>query len=104
MERGSGGEVAARWAARLLIALGGLVLLGLALSRLFYPQIEPLIDRALHSLALAENAFADARMFYSYQFTNVLTLGLVLLGAGIVFWLARRAWQVRGLPCGRSRR
>ncbi len=92
------GEVAAVWATRLLIALGVLVLLGLGLSRVFYAQIEPLIDRLLHSLALAENAFADARMFYSYQFTNVLTLGLILLGAGIVFWLARRKWQVRGVP------
>ena len=37
-------------------------------------------------------------MFYSYEFTNVLTLGLILLGSGIVFWLARRSWQVRGVP------
>ncbi len=77
-----------RWSRRFgwgLILAGGLTLLALLVSRLFYPQIEPLVERIFQSLAGATNAYADARMFYSYQFTNVLTFGLMALGAGVVF-------------------
>jgi O-antigen/teichoic acid export membrane protein len=81
----------ARVFAYALLAGGMLVLGGLLLSRLFYAQVEPLIDRVLKSMALASNAFSDARMFYSYQFTNVLTLVVMLLGAGVVFWWASRS-------------
>jgi O-antigen/teichoic acid export membrane protein len=73
-----------------LAGVGALTLVGLLLSRLFYQQIEPLIDRVFHGLAKAPEAFADARMFYSYQFTNVLIFGVMALGAGAVFWLASR--------------
>ncbi|NPV67233.1 MAG: oligosaccharide flippase family protein [Anaerolineae bacterium] len=83
-----------RWFGWGLTGAGGLTLLGLAGSYGFYPQLEPLIDRALRSLALAENAFADARMFYSYQFTNVLLLGVFLLLAGGMFLLNQRAWAL----------
>ncbi len=82
-----------RWSRRFgwaLIAVGGLALLALLLSRLFYPQIEPVIDRLFQSLAGATNAYADARMFYSYQFTNVLTFGVMTLGAGVVFLLTAK--------------
>ena len=76
-----------RWLAYLLLAVGALTLGGLLLSYVFFGQIEPLVDRVLHSLALADRAFANARMFYSYQFTNVLVLGVMLLGSGAVFWV-----------------
>ena len=66
-------------------------LLALLVSWILYPQIEPLVERVFRSMALATNAFSDARMFYSYQFTNVLTLGVMLLGAGAVFWLSQRS-------------
>ncbi len=65
------------------------VLFGLLLSRIFFGQIEPHIDRALHSLALADTAFADARMFYSYQFRNVLLFGLFLTATGVIFRVSR---------------
>jgi O-antigen/teichoic acid export membrane protein len=71
-----------------LLALGALVLVGLLLSRLFYPQIESLLDSLVQGLAEAPRAFSDARMFYSYQFTNVLILGVMLVGAGGLFVLA----------------
>ena len=93
-----GAERARRWFGRGLAALGGLTLLGLAGSYAFFPQIEPLVERALRSLALADRAFADARMFYSYEFANVLGLGLTLLAAGAVFLLAGREWRIRRLP------
>ncbi len=71
-------------------ALGALTLAGLALSRLLYEQIAPLVDRVFRGMALAENAFADARMFYSYQLVNALILGAMMLGAGLVLWQAGR--------------
>ena len=84
-----------RWFGVGLLAAGALVLLGLLGSYITFPQVEPLIDRALGSLALADHAFADARMFYSYQFTNVLTLGVMLLISGVVFlWPRVRPTQI----------
>jgi O-antigen/teichoic acid export membrane protein len=81
-----------------LSVVGGLTLLGLLLSYLLYPQLEPLVDRLLHSLALADRAFADARMFYSYQFTNILTFGVVALAAGGILAWAGRARPQRSAP------
>ncbi len=73
-----------------LAGTGGGLLAALFASRLLYPHIEPLVDWLFRSLAKAPETFADARMFYSYQFTNLLTLGLFTLGAGVVFlWAAR---------------
>lgn len=84
LERGRARRAARRlgWGA---LAAGLLVLVGLPLSRLFYDQLEPLLQRLIESMALAQNAFADARMFYSYQFPQVLVLGAALAGSGVVF-------------------
>lgn len=71
-----------------LTGIGVIVLVGLGLSRVFYPQVEPLIQRIVESMAKASDVFSDAQMFYSYQFTNVLISGLMTLGAGIIFLLA----------------
>ena len=73
-----------------LLALGVLVMAALLLSRLLYPQIEPVLDALVRGLAEAPRAFSDARMFYSYQFTNALILGVMLVGAGAVFLLTSR--------------
>jgi O-antigen/teichoic acid export membrane protein len=81
------------WARRFgwaLAAVGAGVLAALLLSRLFYAQVEPLIDRIFQSLAGAASAYADARMFYSYQFTNVLTFGVMALASGGLFLWAGR--------------
>ena len=64
---------------------GIVILLGLLVTRVFFAQFEPLFQRIVDNLALAGNAFSSARMFYSYEFVNVLALGLMLLGAGVVF-------------------
>jgi O-antigen/teichoic acid export membrane protein len=69
-----------------LIAIGGVVLAGLVLSRLLYAQVLPLVERAFTALAGAERAFADAAQFYNYQFTNMLVFGAVMLAAGLVVW------------------
>ncbi|RMF77420.1 MAG: hypothetical protein D6737_17745, partial [Chloroflexi bacterium] len=74
-----------------LIAVAILVLGGLVASRIFYTRFEPLIERIFNGMAKAPEAFADTRMFYSYEFRNVLIFGVMLLGAGVVFWLAGRS-------------
>jgi len=91
----------ARWIGYGLSAAGVVVLAGLVFSHLFYAQVEPLVSRVFEGMAQAVNAFPDARAFYSYEFTNVLVLGLMLFGGGVLFLLAtpRRkrlanAWQI----------
>ncbi len=86
------------WAKRFGLILAGtglLTLVGLVLSRVLYPQLEPLVERVLNSMATpdgstAASRFASPQMFYSYQFTNVLMFGLFTLGAGSIFWWATR--------------
>jgi hypothetical protein len=79
---------------RLLIAgtafSGAAIVIFLFLSRLFYAHSEPFIERLFYGLALADTAFADARAFYSYEFPQVLLLGLSLLGSSLILWLAAR--------------
>jgi hypothetical protein len=80
-----------------IVALaGGLVIaVGAWLSRLVYPQIEPLVERLFLGLALATTAFDGARAFYSYQYQQVMLLGLALLGTGVVLWLSQRPFSLR---------
>ena len=78
-----------------LLAGFGLVA-ALALS-LFFPDIViPLAERVMFSLARAPEAFADGRMFYSYEFRNLLILGLFLASSGAVLLLARRSPRLGG--------
>ena len=75
----------------LIAGAGGILLLvGLAGSWWAYGRIQSTIERLFLGLAGAPSAFADATAFYSYSFWQLLTLGLVLLGVGIVFWLSKR--------------
>jgi len=68
----------------------GLVLwIGLWLSRLTFGSIEPLVERAFWSLALAANTFPDHRAFYAYLFPWIQQGALFLLGAGIVLRVSR---------------
>ncbi|VAW31148.1 hypothetical protein MNBD_CHLOROFLEXI01-3602 [hydrothermal vent metagenome] len=67
-----------------------LLLAGLGLSWRFYGRIQPLIERLFLGLAGAPSAFADATAFHSYTFWQLLTMGLLLLGVAIVFWLSKR--------------
>jgi O-antigen/teichoic acid export membrane protein len=69
---------------------GGLVTLtGLTLSRVFFAQIEPLVERAFLSLAGAPSAFPGHRAFYSYEFKWIAIFGLLLTGSGIVLRVSR---------------
>ncbi len=92
-----------------LCAAGVLILVGLLMARVTYAQIEPLIEdyvigtvdpetgTVTGGMALAAGRFADARMFFSYQFPQVLALGLLVMASGVVFWLAghrRGLWHL----------
>ncbi len=89
------------WRRRLGLALTGTGLATLAallVIRLFYPQLEPLAERVFRGLAQADQVFADARMFTSFQFGNLLLFALMTGGAGLILlWAGRnlraRSWQ-----------
>jgi len=84
--------------------LGGLGLLAaLALSLLAKERVAALAERVMQGLALAPEAFADGRMFYSYQFRNVLIFALALAGSGLLLATRRhmrRAGVWAGLAIG----
>lgn len=72
------------------------LVLGLVLSRMFYAQLAPFFESVFLGLARAPEAFPSFRAFYSYQFRNVMALGLTLVASGVVlrvsrcpFWLPR---------------
>lgn len=67
-----------------LAVWGGLLtLFGLAISRVFFDRIEPLVERAFWSLALAPSGFPDHRAFYSYEFRWIALFGLLLAATGM---------------------
>lgn len=85
---------ARRWLAERLIPWGTLALgaglwVGLGASLLFKERVAALAERALWHLALAPSAFADGRMFYSYEARNIAILAGALLLGGIVLTLRR---------------
>jgi len=78
-----------RWLGGGLIALGAAIFGGLLLSRAAYDTFAPLVERLFTGLAKADQAFPDARAFYSYEFWNVLWLAIFVGAAGTVIWLSR---------------
>ncbi len=93
-----------KWLGGGLIALGAAIVGGLLLSRAAYDTVAPLVERLYTGLAKADQAFPDARAFYSYEFWNVLWLGVFVGAAGVVVWLssskARLPRQLGGAPLG----
>jgi len=75
--------------------LAGLGLVAILALSLFLPDtVIPLAERVMLSLARAPEAFADGRMFYSYQFRNLLILGLFCASSGAVLLLARSSLRL----------
>ena len=106
LHRLSGRESAAP--ARLAQLLGALLLLaglalagGIALVHANFARFAPVFDGLVASLAHADRAFADGRMFYSYQLPQVAILALLLALSGVIFlWAARarsRRWTALAL-------
>jgi O-antigen/teichoic acid export membrane protein len=78
---------------------GGLATLaGVVLSRVFFAQIEPLVERVFLSLAGAPGAFDGHRAFYSYEAKWIALFGLLLTGSGIVLRVSRCPLLLRGRP------
>ena len=73
-------------------------LAGLALSWVFFTQIEPLVERVFLSLAKAPAAFLDQRAFYSYEFKWAALFGLLLTATGIVLRVSRCSVHPRRRP------
>ena len=76
----------------LLALIAGLVLLlGVGAIQADFARFEPLLNRLVTELAGADRAFADGRMFFSYQKPQLLTLGaLLLMSGGLFLWAAWR--------------
>lgn len=73
------------------MALAGAGVLGaLATSLLVRDRAAALAERVMFRMARAPEAFADGRMFYSYQARNLLILGLALAAGGALLVLRRR--------------
>ncbi|MCP4536011.1 MAG: oligosaccharide flippase family protein [Chloroflexi bacterium] len=77
---------------------GVTTLVGLILSRVFFAQIELLVERVFLSLAKAPTAFLDHRAFYSYEFKWIALFGLLLTGTGIVLRVSRCPIFIRRRP------
>jgi O-antigen/teichoic acid export membrane protein len=68
----------------------GVVGLVLLVGSRFVPGVViPLAERVMLNLAGAPNAFAGGRMFYSYEFANLLIFGLFLVATGAVLRVSR---------------
>jgi O-antigen/teichoic acid export membrane protein len=93
----------ARWLGWGAIWGGVGVAILLVLSRAFYGQIEGLVERIFFGLALAPNAFPDARAFYSYQARQVLVFAALLACSGIVLRLSLCPIYVPRLRVGGQR-
>jgi len=81
----------------LISALTGLSLIAaLVFIRLNFSSLQSSISNLLDNLALANTAFADARMFFSYEAMWIARLGGLLLVSGVILYLAHRShrlWQ-----------
>lgn len=84
------------------LVMSGLALLaGIALTYVGFEHFEAFFNRIVQDMAKASEAFADGRMFYSYQIPNLLILAVMLLASGAVFWRASagksRRWSFLAL-------
>ncbi len=84
-------RVALTWG---LIALGALVTLALAASWVFRAQTIAFAERIVRSSDLASQVFDSGRMFYAYEFRNILLFAIFVLLAGIAIRVLQSTrWQ-----------
>ena len=69
--------------------LGGLVLIGLVISRLAFTTLRGPLEALFHRMAGADYVFPNVETFYSASFTPVLIFGLFLLASGLALLLTR---------------
>jgi len=82
---------------------GTLALTALVAARVWYDRplagifdIAGLMDRLVADLALANRAFADGRMFFSYEARWVFIFALMLIASGIILRVSRCSIYFRG--------
>ncbi len=76
---------------------GGLVILiALAAVRWGYDRFANFFDQQVQELALANQAFSDGRMFFSYEARWVLIFALLLMASGIALRISRCRIYLRG--------
>ncbi len=78
----------------ILTSLAGIVALAVVASSLFVP--DPYIalgQRIVDGSELAQSAFVDGRMFWSYQAANLVRFGLFALLGGLAIRLLSRRWR-----------
>ena len=68
---------------KIALLAGLLIVGGVLLSLPLKEQFAALSERVMLQLAKAPEAFSDGRMFYSYQFRNMLVFGAALLLSGL---------------------
>lgn len=74
-----------------LSVLGGAAIVIAVLGgRTFFSIVEPAVTWLWHRLALADQAFPNVRVFYSYEGTWVIVLGLALMVSGVALVLLTR--------------
>ncbi|MCC7358185.1 MAG: oligosaccharide flippase family protein [Anaerolineales bacterium] len=86
--------------AGLLVWGGAATLAALAVARLGYDALglDALTKRLVQDLALASRAFADGRMFFSYEARWLAQFAGLAMGTGLVVRLSRWARKWRGQP------
>jgi len=83
------------------LAAGLALNLVLAAIQADFARFEPMMNRLVAAMAGADSAFADGRMFFSYQLPQLFTLGALLVVSGLVFlwaaWSRSRRWAALAL-------
>ena len=74
------------------------LLVALALTRLFYSRLAPLVERVFWGLAKAPEAFPDGAAFYSFEAVQLAIGAVMLISAGGLLILAWRRVRFRGWP------
>ncbi|MFN8446756.1 MAG: oligosaccharide flippase family protein [Caldilineaceae bacterium] len=81
----------------MLTTLAGLAILAvLALSKFYPAPFVAFAQRIVDGSDLAQNAFADGRMFWGYQAGNLLHFGLVAVGSGLLIGIISYAYKEIG--------
>ncbi len=78
----------ARLIALALIVAGGGALLAVGASLVWPDPFIAAGQRVVNGSDLAQMAFADGRMFWSYQAVNLLKFGIMAVLSGLVIWVA----------------
>jgi O-antigen/teichoic acid export membrane protein len=86
--------------AGLAVWSGSLLMASLVAARAGYEAlgVDRLASHLLHDLALADQVFADDRMFFSYQALWLFTFAALLVASGLVLRLSQSGRWWRGQP------